>query len=106
MSTASEPLFAKVALAGVGLIGSSMAHAMRRHGALAGHIAGYARNPETLEKARGMGFADSLHGDLEPCMRDADLVVLATPVGAFGALAQEMAPYLKRGAILTVVGSV
>ncbi len=106
MSATGEPLFAKVALAGVGLIGSSMAHAMRRHGSLAGHIAGYARNPETLEKARAVGFADSLHGELEPCVRDADLVVLAAPVGAFGALAQEMAPHLKRGAILTDVGSV
>ena len=58
----SKPLFEKVALLGVGLIGSSMAHAMRR-GGLAGHIAGYARRPETQGAAKKVGFADSIHGD-------------------------------------------
>ncbi|HEX3429858.1 MAG TPA: prephenate/arogenate dehydrogenase family protein [Rhizomicrobium sp.] len=105
MTLDSRPLFAKVALIGVGLIGSSLACAMRRAG-LAAHIAGYSRRPETLEKARALGFADSLHGTLAPAVREADLVVLATPVGTFGALAREMAPSLKRGAILSDVGSV
>lgn len=105
MTEDSRPLFAKVALIGIGLIGSSLAYAMRR-GGLAAHIAGYAKNPETLEKARELGFADSLHYALQPAVRDADLVVLATPVGAFGALAREFAPYLKPGAILSDVGSV
>jgi cyclohexadieny/prephenate dehydrogenase len=105
MTIDSRPAFAKVALIGIGLIGSSMAHAMRRAG-LAAHIAGYADKPEALEKARGVGFADTLHDTLGPAVRDADLVVLATPVGAFGALAKEMAGDLKRGAILTDVGSV
>ena len=82
-----------------------MAHAMRR-GGLAAHIAGYTHRPETLEKARAVGFADSLHDTLEPAVRDADLVVLATPVGVFGALAQDMRPLLKPGAILSDVGSV
>jgi cyclohexadieny/prephenate dehydrogenase len=98
-------MFSKAALLGVGLIGSSMAHAMRR-GMLAGHIAGYARRPETLERARAVGFADSLHADAASCVKDADLVVLATPVGTFGTLAEEIAPHLKKGAILTDVGSV
>jgi cyclohexadieny/prephenate dehydrogenase len=98
-------IFEKVALIGVGLIGSSMAHAMRRSNA-ASHIAGYSRRPETLEKARAVGFADSLHDTLGPCVRDADLVVLATPVGTFGAIAREMAADLKPGAIVSDVGSV
>ena len=105
MTEDSKPLFTKVALIGVGLIGSSMAHAMRR-GGLAAHIAGYARNPETLERAKKIGFANSMHAELPPCVRDADLVVLATPVGAYGELAKEIAPYLKAGAILSDVGSV
>ena len=105
MTAPAKPLFAKVALLGIGLIGSSMAHAMRRAG-LAGHIAGYSHRPETLERARKVGFADSLHNDVAACVKDADLVVLATPVGAYGALAQEIAPYLKKGAILSDVGSV
>jgi cyclohexadieny/prephenate dehydrogenase len=98
-------MFSKVAILGVGLIGSSMAHAIRR-GGLAGHIAGYTLRPETLERARAVGFADSLHGDAPSCVKDAELVVLATPVGTFAALAEEIAPYLKQGAILTDVGSV
>ena len=98
-------MFSKVALIGVGLIGSSMAHAMRRAG-LAAHIAGYANRPETREKARRVGFADSLPDTLAEAVHEADLVVLATPVGAYGALAKEMSPALKPGAIVSDVGSV
>jgi cyclohexadieny/prephenate dehydrogenase len=105
MSDSAEPIFEKVALLGVGLIGSSMAHAMRR-GGLASHIAGYTPRAETLERARAVGFADSLHGDVESCVRDADLVVLSTPVGTYASLAEQIAPHLKRGAILSDVGSV
>jgi len=101
----SDPVFEKVALIGVGLIGSSMAHAIRR-GNVASHIAGYSHRAETRERARSLGFADSLPDNLAACVRDADLVVLATPVGTFGALAKEMAPQLKPGAIVSDVGSV
>jgi cyclohexadieny/prephenate dehydrogenase len=105
MSDSAEPIFAKVALVGVGLIGSSMARAMRRAG-VAAHIAGYTPRAETLERARAAGFADSLHGDIASCVKDADLVVLATPVGTYAALAEQIGPHLKRGAILSDVGSV
>jgi cyclohexadieny/prephenate dehydrogenase len=105
MTKNPKPVFGKVALVGIGLIGSSMAHAMRR-GGLAGHIAGYSHTRETIERARAVGFADSLHDTLAPCVRDADLVVLATPVGAFAELARKMAGDLKPGAIVSDVGSV
>ncbi|HWU26084.1 MAG TPA: prephenate/arogenate dehydrogenase family protein [Rhizomicrobium sp.] len=105
MTMDSRPLFGKVALVGVGLIGSSIAHAMRR-GGLAAHIAGYTHRTATLEKARAAGFADTLHDSLAPAVRDADLVVLATPVGTFGPLAKEMSAFLKPGSILSDVGSV
>ena len=105
MTADSKPLFTKVALIGVGLIGASMAHAIRR-GGVAAHIAGYAPRAETFEKAKKAGFAHSLHRELGPALRNADLVVLATPVGSFGALAREAAPHLERNAILTDVGSV
>jgi cyclohexadieny/prephenate dehydrogenase len=101
----NAPLFNKVALVGIGLIGSSIAHATRRAG-LAGSISGYAHTPEILARARDVGFADSLHDDAADCVRDADLVILATPVGAFGDMAQAMAPALKQGAIISDVGSV
>src|SRR6266853_3865204 len=99
------PIFEKIALIGVGLIGSSIAYASRRAN-LAGHIAGYAPRPETRTRAEKMGFADSLHAELEPAVQNADLVVLATPVGPYQALAELIAPHLKQGAILTDVGSV
>jgi cyclohexadieny/prephenate dehydrogenase len=105
MTIDSKPAFGKVALIGIGLIGSSIAHAMRRAG-LAAHIAAYDHKPEVLERARAIGFADALHGTVGPAVRDADLVVLATPVGAYGELAKEMSAELKRGAILSDVGSV
>jgi cyclohexadieny/prephenate dehydrogenase len=105
MSDHSKPMFERVALLGIGLIGSSMAHAMRRAG-LASHIAGYTHRQETLDKAAAIGFADSLHLSPAESVRDADLVVLATPVGSFGALAKEIAGDLKPGAILSDVGSV
>ncbi|HEY3777405.1 MAG TPA: prephenate/arogenate dehydrogenase family protein [Rhizomicrobium sp.] len=105
MSADSRPLFGKVALLGIGLIGSSLARAMRRAG-LAAHIAGFAHTPQTLERARALGFADSLHDTLAPAVRESDLVVLATPVGAFGGLARDIAPHLMRDAILSDVGSV
>jgi cyclohexadieny/prephenate dehydrogenase len=101
----TAPLFDRVALIGIGLIGSSMAHAMRRAG-VAGHIAGYAHTPEILERAKKVGFADSLHGDLAECVKNADLVVLAAPVGAFAAIAKEIGPHLKAGAIVSDTGSV
>jgi len=105
MTADSRPLFGKIALLGIGLIGASLAHAVRRAG-LATHIAGYARRAETLDEARALGFADSLHSDPAKAVEGADLVVLATPVGAFGELARAIAPHLKAGAILSDVGSV
>jgi cyclohexadieny/prephenate dehydrogenase len=101
----TAPLFKKIALIGIGLIGSSIAHAARRAN-LASHIAGYAKRPETLARAKAVGFADSLHSDIGGCVANADLVVLAAPVGAFAGLAPEIAPHLKKDAILTDVGSV
>jgi cyclohexadieny/prephenate dehydrogenase len=98
-------LFPRVALIGIGLLGSSLAHAMRRAG-LAGHIAAYDREPASLAKARALGFVDSIHDSAAGCAADADLVVLATPVGSYGALAEAMAPALKPGAIVSDVGSV
>jgi len=100
-----KPLLDRVALIGLGLIGSSIAHAARRKGA-AGHIAGYTHRAETRERARKVGFADSLHASLADAVRDADLVILCTPVGVYGEIAKEAAPHLKPGAILSDVGSV
>jgi cyclohexadieny/prephenate dehydrogenase len=105
MSAAGKPLFTKVALIGVGLIGSSMARAMRRAN-LVGHIAGYAHTAEIVERAKKAGFADSMHADLVAGVKDADLVVLAAPVGAFADIAKVIGPHVKPGAIVSDTGSV
>ncbi len=99
------PMFSKVALIGLGLIGSSLSHAMRRKG-LAGTISGCARSEQTLKRAAELGLADDLTGDAGKAVKDADLVFLNVPVGAMGAVARSIAPQLKKGAIVTDVGSV
>ncbi|EPX82803.1 prephenate/arogenate dehydrogenase family protein [Salipiger mucosus] len=97
--------YPRVALIGLGLIASSMFWAMRRAG-MQGHVAGYARSAETRETARRIGLCDSICDSLEEVVKDADLVVLATPVGVMGRVAETIAPHLKPGATVTDVGSV
>ncbi|SLN22087.1 cyclohexadienyl dehydrogenase [Roseivivax jejudonensis] len=98
-------VYGKVALIGLGLIASSMFWATRRAG-LADHVAGYARSEETRETARRIGLCHEVCDSAEEVVADADLVVLAVPVGAMGAVAQAIGPHLKPGATVTDVGSV
>ena len=98
-------LYNRVALIGLGLIASSMAHAMKA-GGLAGEIVGYARTPETRAVAMELGFCTSVCDSAADAVRGADLVVLAVPVGAMGELAAEIGPHLAPGATVTEVGSV
>ncbi len=99
------PQIERLALIGLGLLGSSIAHALRR-GNLAGHIAGHARSAATRDKAMELGFIDSVHDSAAACVADADVIILCAPVGAYGTIAEEIAPNLKPGAIVTDVGSV
>lgn len=101
---AFEP-FEKVALIGLGLIGSSLSHVMRREG-LAKRISGYSRSAETRARAMELGLADEMHDTAAACVKGADLVILCAPVGACGALAKEISPHLAQGTIVTDVGSV
>ena len=98
-------LFDRVALIGIGLIGSSLAHAMRKQ-KLAGEITGYARSEATRAKALELGLVDRIFPSAAEAVKDADLVILCSPVGTYAALAEGIAPALKPGAILTDVGSV
>ena len=99
------PLFQRVALIGIGLIGSSLARVMRRD-RLAGHIVACARTETTLAKAGELGLADSVTTDPREAVAGADLVVLGTPLGAYRAIVEAIAPRLEPGAIVTDVGSV
>ena len=99
------PLFERVALIGIGLIGSSLSHAMRRRG-IAGAIVGHAQTAATRATALNLGLIETAYLTAAEAARDADLVILCAPVGACGALAKEIGPALMPGAILTDVGSV
>jgi len=100
----NQTLFERVAFIGIGLIGSSLARAMRLHG-LTGHIAICTRSQETLDKARELGIGDSYTTDAEEAVRNADLIMICVPMGAYSAVAQSMHPGLKAGAIVSDVGS-
>ncbi len=98
-------MFEKIALIGIGLIGSSISHAARR-GKLAKSIVGSARTPETVATAKRLGIIDEGFASAREAVRGADLVILCVPVGMCGPIAAEIADALEPGAILTDVGSV
>ncbi len=98
-------LFDRVALIGIGLIGSSIARVIRRD-ALARTIVACARTEKTLAAARSLGIADEVTTDPAEAALDADLVMICTPVSTYAAVASAIAPALKPGAIVTDVGSV
>lgn len=98
-------IYQRVALIGLGLIASSMGHAMKESG-LAGHVAGHAKTPATRSAALEIGFCDSVHETAAQAVAGADLVVLAVPVGAMAEVVAEIGPHLKPGACVTDVGSV
>jgi cyclohexadieny/prephenate dehydrogenase len=98
-------VYERVALIGLGLIGSSLSHVMRQQ-KLAKHITGYARSAETRATAKRIGLVDEIHDSAKAAVKDADLIILCTPVGAYGKVAGEIGPHLKAGATVTDVGSV
>lgn len=99
-----EKMFDRIALIGIGLIGSSLARVIRREG-LAGEIVVSTRSRETLARAEELGLGDRYVADAAEAVRGADLVIVSVPVGASGTVAKEIAPALKDGAIVTDVGS-
>ena len=101
----TTPIYNRVALIGLGLIGSSIAWAAKRAGS-AGEIVGYARSPETRAKAAELGFCDRVTETAADAVEGADLVVLCVPVGVCGAVAKQIAPALAKGATVTDAGSV
>jgi len=97
--------FHKVTIIGVGLIGGSLAKVLKAKN-LAGSITGAGRSRETLELALRLGVIDHMGQGPIHAVENADLVVLASPVGTFESVVREIGPHLKKGAILTDVGSV
>src|SRR5271167_2527340 len=99
----AEPIFDRIAIVGVGLIGSSIARAARRVNA-AGAIVLADASAQVLERARALGLGDEYAPSAFAAARAADLVIFCAPVGANEAIALEVAAALKPGAIVSDVG--
>jgi cyclohexadieny/prephenate dehydrogenase len=100
-----EPIFDELAIIGVGLIGSSLARAIRKQNAARRIVAADA-SAETLARAEALGLGDAFTTDLARAVAEADCVILCAPVGANEAIGKAIAPALKPGAIVSDVGSV
>jgi cyclohexadieny/prephenate dehydrogenase len=103
--TAPAPLFNRLALIGVGLIGSSIARAARQQGVVR-EIVASARSAATRRRVAELGIADQVVETNAAAVEGADLVIVCVPVGACGEVAQEIGPHLQPGATVSDVGSV
>ena len=99
------PVFGKVTIIGLGLIGSSIARGLRSKKA-AGEIIAADASEAVRARVTELGFADRVEADLATAVREADLVILCVPVGANGAVAEIIGPHMKAGCIVSDVGSV
>lgn len=99
-----EIMFERIALVGIGLIGSSIARDIKELG-LARHVTISTRSAETLKRAEELALGSEYTTSAAQAVTDADLVIVSVPVGSSGAVAEQIAPYLKPGAIVTDVGS-
>lgn len=97
--------FRKITIVGVGLLGGSIGLAVRQR-RLAGEIAGFVRRAASLKDCEQAGAVDYAVTDLLAAVSNADLVILCTPLAQMPALAKQILPALKRGAVVTDVGSV
>jgi prephenate dehydrogenase len=93
-----------LAIIGVGLIGGSLALALKEKGAV-GKVIGTGRNEDNLKLAQSLGIVDSWTTALTDAVKDADVVLLAVPMGAYEGVLRTIAPVLKKGAIVTDAGS-
>ncbi|QND48526.1 prephenate/arogenate dehydrogenase family protein [Rhizobium lusitanum] len=100
----SSVQFDRIALIGIGLIGSSIAHDIKRLG-LAKEVVISTRSVETLKRAEELKLGDRYTPSSAEAVKDADLVIVSVPVGASESVAKEIAAHLKPGAIVTDVGS-
>ena len=100
----AQPLFKKIVIFGVGLIGGSFALALRKANAV-GEVVGFGRSETTLQQAQQLGIIDRIGQDVVAETGDADLVLLATPVGQMAEIMARIAPHLGRNTLVTDGGS-
>jgi cyclohexadieny/prephenate dehydrogenase len=103
--TKPQPIFERLALIGVGLIGSSIARAARAENVVRSIVA-TARSPATRRRVGELGLVDDVTDTNAAAVAGADLVIICIPVGQSGAVAAEIGPHLKPGAVISDVGSV
>ena len=94
----------KLAIIGVGLIGSSLSLALKQAGVV-GQVTGFGRNQKNLARGVELGVLDDFADSIEASVRDADVIVVAVPLGAMRQVFTELKPAIKQGAIITDVGS-
>ncbi len=100
----AEPVFDKIAIIGIGLLGASIAHAVKAFGG-AGEVTLYDCGEDVRARAAKI-VPGTVHSEIASGVAGADAVFLCTPVGVAGEVTAQVAPHMKRGAILTDVGSV
>ncbi len=101
----SGPLFDKIAIIGIGLIGSSIVRAARKHG-LATRVAIADSSADARQVAAELKLGDAVHADPAEAVKDADLTIVCVPIGAYAEVGQAIAAHLKSGSIVSDVGSV
>ena len=101
----AEPVFRRLAVIGLGLIGSSVLRACRERSGLAGTVVATDNNPAVLQRVAELGIADAIEPDFARAVQGADCVMLCAPVGAFPAVAAAIAPHLAPGCVVTDTGS-
>ncbi|MCZ6724082.1 MAG: prephenate dehydrogenase/arogenate dehydrogenase family protein [Gammaproteobacteria bacterium] len=94
----------RLAIIGVGLIGGSLALALKQAGAV-GHVAGCGRNQKNLDKAVQLGVIDSYEESISDAVKDADIVVLAVPLGAMQSVFVQIKDVIGDATVITDVGS-
>jgi cyclohexadieny/prephenate dehydrogenase len=104
LAAAAAP-FRRLALIGVGLIGSSLARASREKGGIAEEVVATARSAATRDTVRRLGIVDRVEDTPEAAVAGADCVMLCSPVGTYADIAATIAPHLAPDAVLTDVGS-
>lgn len=97
-------MFKKIVIFGVGLIGGSVALALKKH-PHSPHITGVSRNAQSLQEALELGLIDTAELDIAKALLDADLVLIATPVAQTPVILRAMRPFLSNTTIVTDAGS-
>ena len=100
----SQKIINKLCIIGVGLIGGSLARALKKVGAV-GEVVGSGRNVSHLEIAKSLGVIDTVETDIALAVKGCDMVVVAVPLGAMQSVFEKIAPVITEDMIITDVGS-